>query len=73
MNETLIIFVIIGAIISFIIWHTIIEDATKSKATAIKLTAIILLLMETAKKQGVSDEVLKQIESTLPVDKKKKK
>jgi len=73
MNETIIIFVIIGAIISLVIWHTIIEDATKSKSNSIKLSAIISLLTETAKKQGVSDEVLKQIESTLPVDKKKKK
>ena len=73
MNDTVLFIAVISTLIGLAILYTIIEDATKSKANAIRLSAIVALLMETARKQGVSEDVLKEIESTLPKDKKKKK
>lgn len=73
MNDTVLFIVVISTLIGLAILYTIIEDATKSKANAIRLSAIAALLMETARKQGVSEDVLKEIESTLPKDKNKKK
>lgn len=73
MNDTVLFIVVISTLIGLAILYTIIEDATKSKANAIRLSAIVALLMETARKQGVSEDVLKEIESTLPKDKNKKK